>query len=404
MNTDPSASPVELVQPQIEQPAPIPDPIIQSSSDSRHMRYAVELFIFAMFGWAWLAIRELIGSMPVMDSVVILSLIISSILNLIASLLFHDVAAFAPFAQGYFNHTLIIWVLYVYSLAESLYLSDSTSLCCLTAQTSVSASPALTYVKAMYGGVLVHQAPAAVTIGFLTLILFLAAAQLQVCIQSPLNWIHSTSALGLSSLIVAHWVAFASSIPLCQQWGGTKIGSIVISCLHWLVMFDIRWLAQIVSFFSKKDKDKNNQQQDEKSQQDTNKKDPVKYWINWAQGFVSLLCVVLGFVMSSLIASMISGGAVTFSLWVMSILLTFCAVKLGVDIYMLVDSYAIDKKEGIQETGQPTAFAGMRFRNDRGHMNIQHPFVPPNPLTQNRSVWFSPYSLRTANPRQRRSD
>ena len=45
---------------------------------SKHVIYAIEILVFTVAGWGWLAVREFMGATPVMDVSVLFCLLISS--------------------------------------------------------------------------------------------------------------------------------------------------------------------------------------------------------------------------------------------------------------------------------------------------------------------------------------
>ena len=62
---------------------------VKSKRSSKHTVYAIEILIFALVGWGWLAIREFMGVTPVMDVAVLLCLLISAAINLALALVYY---------------------------------------------------------------------------------------------------------------------------------------------------------------------------------------------------------------------------------------------------------------------------------------------------------------------------
>lgn len=182
--------------------------------DSRHVFYAVELFIFAFVGWGWLAIREYLGKTPVLDVVVVISIMVSSILNLAMAVALASSRNFTPFACAYFSHCAALWVLYVYGLAESLR-SDADALCCLDQGSSYTIGP--TYASAFFGGLPMHQIPAMITLAYLTVLTLIAGAQARVCSKSPREWLLGGSWISITSLVATHLSAFLMGFPVCEE-------------------------------------------------------------------------------------------------------------------------------------------------------------------------------------------
>ena len=67
---------------------------------SKHVFYAIELLVFAFVGWGWLAVREYLGRTPVMDVVVVISVIVCTLLNMAMALVISSTRDFAPLAHA----------------------------------------------------------------------------------------------------------------------------------------------------------------------------------------------------------------------------------------------------------------------------------------------------------------
>ena len=200
---------------------------------SKHLIYAIEILIFTITGWGWLAVREFMGATPVMDVSVLFCLLMSSTMNLVLALIFYTTDQFKKAAQGFFAHTLSVWVLYVYSLSESTT-GGWDPLCCNGFSTY---SVTKTYASAYFGGLPLHQTAGAVTVAFLSVFLILAAGQLRVCIDDPREWLPRKVATSLVCLVSFHLGLFVLNSRVC---GGANVGGAVIgvAVLNWLSMTD----------------------------------------------------------------------------------------------------------------------------------------------------------------------
>jgi hypothetical protein len=200
---------------------------------SKHVIYAIELLVFTLVGWGWLAIREFMGATPVMDISVLLCLLVSSAANLLLALTYYSTDQFRTAAQGFLAHTLSVWVLYTYSLIESTGGSDS--LCCSGESTY---SVTKTYAAAYFGGLPFHQTAGAVTLAFLSVFLILAAGQVRVCQEDPREWLAGSAATSISCLVSVHLGMFAMHAGVC---GGVELGEVLygFAILAWLGMADV---------------------------------------------------------------------------------------------------------------------------------------------------------------------
>ncbi len=200
---------------------------------SKHAVYAVEILIFALLGWGWLAVREYMGNTPVMDVTALLCLIISAILNLALALVYYTTDQFKTLAQGFFAHTLSIWVFYAYSLVESIT-TRSGPLCCGTSDFAVHK----TYATAFFGGLPLHQTVGAVTVAFLTVLLLLAAGQVRACLTDPREWLTGRFPLSVACLVSVHLGMFVSKAGVCGD-GGMSSGVLVLAGVVCLLIVDI---------------------------------------------------------------------------------------------------------------------------------------------------------------------
>ena len=203
-----------------------------SKRSSKHTVYAIEILIFTLVGWGWLAIREFMGVTPVMDIAVLLCLLISAATNLALALVYYTTDQFMGPAQGFFAHVLSVWLLYAYSLVESTA-GGWGPLCCDGVSTF---SVGKTYAAAYFGGLPFHQTAAMVTLAFMTVLLILAAGQVRVCMEDPREWLVGQTTLAVSCLVSFHIGLFALNSRVCgSEMGGAVIG---IAVAAWLLMVD----------------------------------------------------------------------------------------------------------------------------------------------------------------------
>ena len=224
-------------------PASVTPVIKQDKPAFAHLLYAVEMLCFAVIGWAWLAVRELMGDTPVLDVAVLLSLLVSSIVNLLLALTYYTTDQFKGPAQAFLNHVACVWFLYAYGLAQSTT-DGRGSICCVEegaqvegAQTS-QYSLRLTYKAAYFGGLSLHQPPAAITLSFLTIFLILAAAQARVCTDSPREWPMGKAPLAVVCVLGVMQAMFGIKAPVCRD---KDISSVVLAWvgIAWFFMLDM---------------------------------------------------------------------------------------------------------------------------------------------------------------------
>jgi hypothetical protein len=222
-----------------------PDEVDQDLS--KHIFYAVELFIFAFVGWGWLAIREYIGKTPVLDVVVIISVLVTSLLNMALAVVFVDSSAFSPFACAYFSHCVVLWVFYVYGLAESMR-TDANTLCCVDSAgyqgNSYTIGP--TYASAFFGGLAIHQVPSVITVAYLTVLVLVAGAQARACTQLSKDWFVWASWLSITSLVTTHLGMFLAGLPVCNADPVFPAITILVGlAMTVLVGVDLDWIMEL---------------------------------------------------------------------------------------------------------------------------------------------------------------
>ena len=207
---------------------------------SQHVLYAVEMLIFSLVGWAWLALRELMGSTPVADVTVLLSMLVCSVLNLVFALFFYTAEQFKDPAQAFFNHTVCICLIYIKSLSESITDGRGT-ICCVDGDVQKAYSLRLTYREAFFGGLTLHQPPASITLSFLTIFLILACAQAKACNENAREWPHRKLPLAVVCLVCAQQAMFGLMAPLCKDKDiSTAVISMVVLAL--VCMVDVAWV------------------------------------------------------------------------------------------------------------------------------------------------------------------
>ena len=206
-----------------------------SLKDSRHMAYASEILVFSLVGLGWLSARELMSDTPVMDVTVMLSLFFCSVLNLMFAVTLNTTENFHVCASAFLCHVLATFILYVYSLAESV---TQGTVCC---DGNVTYSRQQTYAAAFFGGLPFHQAAAAITIAFLIIFLILAAGQMRVCSSDPKTWVLRGTALAVCALLSLHPTVMSRHQGLCQDHSSLGNAVISMTAFAFVVMIDWEW-------------------------------------------------------------------------------------------------------------------------------------------------------------------
>ncbi len=213
--------------------------------------YCIELLIFAFVGWAWLAIREFLGNTPVMDATVVIVNLVSSILNMSASLLYQEKKTFMPFARAHLSHTFSLWVFYLYSLVESMAIGD-VNICCGGNATTVSVPLARSYAVTYFGGLQFHQAFGVITLAYLTICLIVSAAQARSCAGdmdgSSWSLLRGTGST-IAVLVSLHCVLFTYHAPLCNHWYDFSAFIATVAFFAWMFMVDLFWVYSLFRDF-----------------------------------------------------------------------------------------------------------------------------------------------------------
>lgn len=237
---------------------PLPEPSAPPAGDAgqarsqdslNSLRYAVELLLFAVVGWGWLSVREYISATPVLDVAVLLSVLVTSCLNMAFVLFCKEAVEFAPYAQAYLSHALALTTLYAYGLAESVASRSPTLACDGGAGFSLS----LTYREAFFGGMPLHQAAGGVTLAYLAVLLLLAAAQARACSPAPGSWLLRGTAQSAVAFVTLHLALFLAMVPMTDKdrdrggppglhAGASAVLSPLLLGLTLLVMADFAWV------------------------------------------------------------------------------------------------------------------------------------------------------------------
>jgi hypothetical protein len=236
------ASGIVQESPEVIQSQPQPQGKSQEGPSAAHLLYAVEMLAFAVIGWAWLAVRELMGDTPVMDVAVMLSLLVCSAINLLFALLYHTTDQFKGLAQAFINHTVCLWLLYAFSYAQSTTDGRGSICCVVDGNRYNSYSLRLTYKAAYFGGLTLHQPAAAITLSFLSIFLLLAAAQAKACKLIPIEWPLDKAPLVMICLLGFLQGMFGLKAPVCkdQDMSGAAIA---VAVMAWaLAALNFPWL------------------------------------------------------------------------------------------------------------------------------------------------------------------
>ena len=181
--------------------------------------YAVEAWVLAIVGWAWLTLRDLIPRRPLAEELSVYSTLLVSTLTLLLCSVLRDRA---EVLRAYLAFTLVLWTFLAYALFECLTLYDTgsryvpdaangTALCCPNRDV-----PAMH--RALYfGGLGLFLVPGAVTFAFQTVQVLVAGAayvSLRESVWPGNGWGYSLAAL----LSTSYFARFAGLLePPCPD-------------------------------------------------------------------------------------------------------------------------------------------------------------------------------------------
>lgn len=213
----------------------------KEEDDSIPLVYPVEIFIFALLGWAWLSFREMLGSTPVLDAGVVISLLITGSLNLLLSTLLPDKESFKPWAKSFAGQAISIWILYLHSIIESVSSDGSMTVCCGGGVKKDGISFSKAQAEVFFGGLFMHQVFAIITFCFLTVKMFVSLLQVRanhaLSKHSTLrNWIPKETWTATFVLLTLHTVLFSVSSLNCNRYFELVMVIIILVVLIWLMM------------------------------------------------------------------------------------------------------------------------------------------------------------------------
>ena len=179
--------------------------------------YAVEAWVLAIVGWAWLTLRVLIPRRPLAEELCAYSTLLVSTITLLLCSILRDRA---EVLRAYLGFTLVLWTYLAYALFDCLpvfdtgsrYVPDTantTALCC--PNRDVQAMNRALY----FGGLNLYLVPGAVTLAFQTVQVLVAGAayvSLRESMWPGNGWGYSLAAL----LSTAYFARFAGLLePPC---------------------------------------------------------------------------------------------------------------------------------------------------------------------------------------------
>jgi hypothetical protein len=226
------------------QSSPIDEPKEQKEKEEDNsipLVYPVEIFIFALLGWAWLSFREMLGSTPVLDAGVVISLLVTGTLNLLLSILLPDKESFKPWAKSFSGQAISIWILYLHSIIESVGGEGSMTVCCGGGIKKDGISFSKVQAEVFFGGLLMHQIFAIITFCFLTVQMFVSLLQVRanhvLSKGSTLrNWIPKETWTATFVLLILHTILFSVSSLNCNRYFELVMVIIILAVLIWLMM------------------------------------------------------------------------------------------------------------------------------------------------------------------------
>ena len=214
-----------------------------ASGRDGHLLYALEILLFALVGWGWVAVRELMGGTPVLDVSVLLSVLVCSVMNLVLALVYPTQAQFKGAAKALLNLALCLLLLYSLSLAQSTA-NDASPICCEGGGNTFSLR--LTFRAAYFGGLALHQPPAAITLAYLCVFLVLTAAQARSCAPKPRDWLLGQLPLVLACHLGLQPAMFVLKAPLCQ---GKEAAGFLVALIvgGWLALLTETWVKRLAA-------------------------------------------------------------------------------------------------------------------------------------------------------------
>ncbi len=178
--------------------------------------YAVEAWVLAVLGWAWLTLRVLIPRRPLAEELCVYSTLLASTTTLLLCSVIRDRA---EVLRAYLGHTLVLWTFLAYALFDCLPLYDTgsryvpdapvngTGICCPNQDV-----PGMN--RALYfGGLGLFLVPGSVTLAFQTVQVLVAGAgyvSLRESVWPGNGWGYSLAAL-LSTAYFARYAGLLES-------------------------------------------------------------------------------------------------------------------------------------------------------------------------------------------------
>lgn len=219
----------------------------KGKEDPVSLAYPFELLIFALVGYFWQSIPELLGFSPIIDNAFLLSVLITSCINLFSSFFFTSKDSFLPWAKGFAAHIAALWIAYIHVLFESVS-QGSMEVCC--SQGKATADFSKVQAAIFYDKMFMHQAIAAVTWACLTIILVIALLQVKSChtgVSSIQDWFPRHTLAAAALLVVIHTAIFAMSPVTCKkfmEFGGVTLSFAIVA---WLLSIDGGWIMRIAT-------------------------------------------------------------------------------------------------------------------------------------------------------------
>ena len=260
------------------------------------LAYPFELLIFALIEYFWQSIPELLGFAPVIDNAFLLSVLVTSCINLFLSFVFTTKGSFLPWAKGFVAHTGALWIAYLHTLSESVS-QGSVEVCC---EGKTTAPFAKVQAAIFYDKMFMHQAIAAVTWACLTIVLVIAMLQVKSChagVSSFQDWFPRQTFAAAAFLVVIHTAIFVMSPVTCRKY--LEFGGVILSfgIVTWLLTIDGGWIMRLVA----------------------REEMPPEHWkrvellLFSVQSLLALLALFFSCVLVSVLGQRVSGSLVVFS-------------------------------------------------------------------------------------------